>query len=160
MSLQPILESDAIRIKNNLIKASTIDINLLSEAGYHFIHLASGFIAHYDRGGFIAEYGTANNLADDILRYQPDNQWHNFSSSHKDYEYMMQKKEIYNEVCKGIKEFRNSNLFGKDIYKDKRYIITITIAGTGKDPASAFANTSIGRMFNIPEEQLSFIEVK
>lgn len=72
---------------------------------YNFIHIASGFIAHYNIHGFIENYGSTHALAKDILNNKSSNQWNNFHKGEKDYEYMMQKKEIYNRIC----EFANGN---------------------------------------------------
>jgi hypothetical protein len=93
------------------------NIELLDKHGYGFLYLASGFIAHYNLGGFIANYGNTHALAEDILRNQPNNQWGNFSKSDRDYEYMMQKKEIYNQICEFAKGYLADIPEEKDCFK-------------------------------------------
>lgn len=84
-------------IKNG--KAVLKDIDKLTKATYTFLNLSSGFYAHYNLYGFISDYETAENLAKDILQFQDQNQWDNFRPGEKDYEYMMQKKRIYNNIA-------------------------------------------------------------
>ena len=117
MALIPISEIKANLIVNNLIKASTEDLNALTDDAYRFIHIASGFIAHYNKYGFIEEYSIAENLGDDILKYRDDNQHHNFTPGERDYEYMFQKQNIYNRVCEGIRKHRQERLFAEFPYK-------------------------------------------
>jgi hypothetical protein len=82
-------------IKNVL--AACKDIRKLNKRGYNFLYLASGFIAHYNLGGFIAEY-TGRSLSADILSYARQNQWCNFRIGEKDAEYYHQKRDIYNAI--------------------------------------------------------------
>lgn len=105
MALTPLSKEKKNRILRNIGLVFLMqDITLLDKYGYKFIHICSGFIAHYNRTGFIAHYGNSKNLAADILRNQASNQWNNFSPSDKDYEYMMQKKEMYNLICEYAKQ--------------------------------------------------------
>ena len=78
----------------------TGEIENLSKAAYKYLYLCSGFIAHYDVGGFRDYYSDVENLRRDILMNQRMNQWNNFSIGDRDYEYYMQKKKIYNELIK------------------------------------------------------------
>ena len=106
MALTPMTEGEKNRILRNFgLVFKNNDISLLDKYGYGFIYLASGFIAHYGLQGFIHHYGTASELGEDILSNQPSNQSGNFHKGEKNYEYMMQKKEIYNQIC----EFANGN---------------------------------------------------
>ena len=89
-----------LTIKN--IESAVKDIDKLNKRGYHYLNLASGFIAHYDINGFI-EYYKENSLKEDILRHLKDNKWDNFRKGEKDYEYYSQKGEIYAEICERIK---------------------------------------------------------
>lgn len=107
-------------IVTNVIEAATKSIENLNKSGYAFLYIASGFIAHYDRFGFIAHYGNARSLGDDILGNQPNNQWNNFRPGERDYEYMMQKKNIYNRICNGIQLYRET-------HKDDPMPYTITL---------------------------------
>jgi len=102
--LTPMSEKDKeLTIKN--IVAAVEDIDKLNKRGYNFLYLASGFIAHYDLGGFI-DYYRANSLKDNILRNQAGNQYNNFSPEDKDYLYYKSKAEIYSAVCEAIKDLK------------------------------------------------------
>jgi hypothetical protein len=90
-------------IKNVIYVIKNDNINGLTKKSYNFIMLSQGFIAHFNIHGFISFYETADNLKRDILFYQNMNQWNNFRFGEPDYEYMMQRKYIYNAICDGIK---------------------------------------------------------
>ena len=77
----------------------------LTKAAYNFIMLSSGFIAHYNIHGFIAEYSDTSHFAKAILDNQSNNQWNNFRPGERDYDYMMQKKMIYNKICEMAQRF-------------------------------------------------------
>jgi len=100
--IKPYSEQEETRIIQDCIKAAN-DINTLSEKAYRFLYLSSGFIAHYDRFGFMANYREPGSLKADILNFQRDNQWRNFSPRDDNYDYYMQKKRIYNAICDGLK---------------------------------------------------------
>lgn len=87
-------------IVNNVLSACN-DINKLNKRGYNFLYLASGFIAHYNLQGFI-DYYQDNNLINDILNNKKFNQWNNFNSSDKNYDYYMSKKQVYNAICESL----------------------------------------------------------
>ena len=89
-------------IINSVVKACG-NINELNPSAYNFLYLASGFIAHYNLGGFI-DYYARYNLRAYILSCQWENQWENFFPGQENYDYYMQKKEIYNAICDRIKE--------------------------------------------------------
>jgi len=127
-------KDDETFIINTLTNASTIDIDSLTSMAYKFIHLSSGFIAHYSLMSFKDHYQIAGNLGDEILANQKRNQWNNFNPGDNDYEYMMQKKKIYNIVCENIKEYRRT-LSHMDTDK-----WTLTIEGIGKDRLSKLIN--------------------
>ena len=74
------------------------DIDKLTKPAYNFIMLSIGFIAHYDLYGFREEYRDVQYFAEALIRNQSMNQWRNFHPGERDYEYMMQKKEIYNQL--------------------------------------------------------------
>lgn len=76
----------------------TGDIEKLTNSAYKFVMLSSGFIAHYNLHGFRAEYSNVNDLRTAILENQRNNQWNNFRPGERDYDYMMQKKDIYNRI--------------------------------------------------------------
>jgi hypothetical protein len=85
------------------------EISKLSKSAYNFIYLCSGFIAHYDVYGFRGHYADVESLKQDILRNQSMNQWRNFRPGERDYEYMMQKKEIYNMIVEEVEEANERN---------------------------------------------------
>jgi hypothetical protein len=76
------------------------DISKLTKSAYNFLYLSSGFIAHYNRYGFMDYYSgdDCHKFVHDILQNQRYNQWNNFHPGERDYYYMMQKKEIYNKI--------------------------------------------------------------
>ena len=103
MALEPMSETK----KNAIVKSivNTIvkgNIELLTKQAYDFINLASGFIAHYNHSGFKYHYEDTEKFKADILAFKNQNQWANFSAGEQNYEYYMQKKEIYNMICAGI----------------------------------------------------------
>lgn len=75
------------------------DISYLTKNAYRFILLGSGFIAHYNVYGFRDVYRNVGDLAERLLSHQRQNQWANFHPGERDYEYYMQKREIYNILC-------------------------------------------------------------
>lgn len=94
--LEPMSDRRVKLIVNNLVLACC-DIERLSKAGYGYIYLASGFIAHYGLGGFIEHY-TTNSLRDAIFRNASSNEWRNFSPGDQNYDYYHQKGEIYAQI--------------------------------------------------------------
>lgn len=97
-------------IKNVL--AACKDITKLNRRGYQFLYLANGFIAHYNLQGFKSYYTNEglpfdNDLTSDILINKSYNQWNNFSPSDLNYEYYMDKKQVYNAICEGIQNAQN-----------------------------------------------------
>ena len=111
--LTSLTERQKTLIVNNVLAAVT-DINKLNNTGYNFLYLASGFIAHYDRYGFINYYSTES-LRDDIITNAQMNQWNNFRKGDRDYEYMMAKKDVYNHILAGIGE---AEKFERDCWND------------------------------------------
>lgn len=80
------------------------DISYLTKNAYDYIYLASGFIAHYNVHGFRAEYENVYMFAQRILNNRSNNQWSNFRPNEENYEYYMQKRDIYNAIVELIKE--------------------------------------------------------
>ena len=91
-----------IRSLNSVFKHR--DINKLTNRAYKFVMLSSGFIAHYNLHGFRDHYWNVMLLAQTILDNSYANQWHNFHPGDQDYEYYMQRKEIYNKIIELIHE--------------------------------------------------------
>ena len=77
----------------------TDNIDNLSNSAYKYLYQCSGFIAHYDLYGFRAEYANVNDLKRAIARNYGSNQWSNFRPGERDYDYYMEKKDIYNRIC-------------------------------------------------------------
>ena len=98
---------------NNLVKAIK-NIEDLNQHGYGFIYLASGFIAHYNLYGFKDAYYDANALRSAMVNNIHANQWNNFCTRDRDYEYMMQKKRIYNTVLEKVGVDVDAVLKGRD----------------------------------------------
>jgi hypothetical protein len=96
-ALAPLTSRQITLIANNVV-AACADITKLNKRSYDFLYLASGFIAHYNLHGFIDFYKDYS-LKRDILRYQAQNQWGNFTPRDKDYDYYMSKKACYNQIC-------------------------------------------------------------
>lgn len=76
----------------------TGDIEHLTKPAYNFIYLASGFIAHYNLYGFQDEYRNVDDLKRAIIANVVSNQWTNFHPGERDYDYYMQKRDIYNLI--------------------------------------------------------------
>lgn len=88
-------------IVKNVLSACR-DISKLTKAGYNFLYLAQGFIAHYNRAGFMDYYREPGSLERDILANARANQWYNFSATDKDGAYYHQKRDIYNAILSGL----------------------------------------------------------
>ena len=100
MSLTPLTDRQKTLIVTNVVKACK-NIDSLNPTGYKFINLCPGFIAHYDIYGFMASY-TGASLKRDILNFARQNQWSNFRPGDRDYDYMMAKKDVYNQIIAKI----------------------------------------------------------
>jgi hypothetical protein len=100
--LEPFSLEEEQKIIRDCVKAAR-NIDDLTDKAYRFLNLSNGFIAHYDRFGFMDNYREPGSLKQDILDYQNENQWGNFRSGERGYEYYMQKKNIYNAVCDYLK---------------------------------------------------------
>ena len=98
--MQALTERQKTLIVNNVVKAVK-NIDNLNKTGYNFLYLASGFIAHYDMNGFIAEYSDRS-LKHDIVSYAGQNQWKNFRPGERDYDYYMAKADVYNRILAEI----------------------------------------------------------
>jgi enhancing lycopene biosynthesis protein 2 len=100
--MQALTERQKVLIVNNVVKAVN-NIDQLNKTGYNFLHLCSGFIAHYNLGGFISNYSDGS-LRRDILSYAGLNQWRNFRPGERDYDYYMAKKDVYNRIIAEISQ--------------------------------------------------------
>lgn len=99
-TLTPLTSRQMAMIVGNIRKVMTTQNSKnLSKQAYSFLNLSSGFIAHYNVYGFQDYYENVDRLAREILENQPINQWRNFRSGDRDYEYNMAKKTCYNMVC-------------------------------------------------------------
>ena len=94
--MQALTERQKTLIVNNVVK-SVKNIDNLNKTGYNFLYLCSGFIAHYDMYGFIAEYSDRS-LKQDIISYAGQNQWRNFRPGEQNYEYYSAKADVYNRI--------------------------------------------------------------
>jgi hypothetical protein len=100
--LEPFSIEEEQKIIRDCVKAAR-NIDDLTDKAYRFLNLSNGFIAHYNKFGFMDNYHEPGSLKRDILSYQSHNQWGNFRSGERGYEYYMQKKRIYNTVCDCLK---------------------------------------------------------
>ncbi len=100
MALTPYTERQATLIVNNVVRACS-DITKLNGTGYKYINLCPGFIAHYNRYGFI-DYYERNSLREDILRNAEMNRWLNFRPGDENYEYYMAKADIYRRIVEAL----------------------------------------------------------
>ena len=98
--LTPLTERQKTVIVNNVVRACS-DIHKLNRQGYKFVHMASGFIAHYDLHGFIATYEDRS-LRQELKANARMNMWDNFRPGDRDYEYMMAKKDVYQRILAQI----------------------------------------------------------
>ena len=100
MALTPYTDKQKEMIVANIVKAVG-SIRLLNETAYKYINVCSGFIAHYDKNGFIGYY-KENSLKDDILRNTRANEWRNFRPTDENYAYYMSKADIYKSIVEAI----------------------------------------------------------
>jgi len=98
--IAPLTERQQTLIVNNVVKA-TKNIDELNRAGYKFLYLANGFIAHYDIYGFIAHYSDRS-LKEDIISYAGQNEWKNFRPGDENYEYYQTKAKVYRKIIEQI----------------------------------------------------------
>ena len=91
----------AFRIVSGVLKACR-DITLLTLESCRWLQIRAGFIAHYDRKGFIEEYQTCQNLRDNILA----NHIHNTSCSRSkkdvDFPYYLQQCDMYAQIVQSL----------------------------------------------------------
>lgn len=98
--LKPFTDRQKTLIVNNVVSACK-DINKLNKTGYNFLYLASGFIAHYNLHGFRAFYSD-NSLRQEILLNVKQNMWTNFTPRDRDFDYYMDKADIYRRIVEQI----------------------------------------------------------
>jgi len=106
--MKPLTEKQQLTISKNVIAACK-DINKLSAAGYEFLYLCPGFIAHYDRAGFIDYYREPGSLQRDIQDNGRFNQWTNFRIGEKNADYYHSMRDTYNRILCGL-----ADQFAKD----------------------------------------------
>jgi len=99
--LTPLTSAQQAAIVKNVVAACK-DITKLNKAGYNFLYLASGFIAHYNIHGFIEYYEDPGSLRAEILHWQAANQWSNFRIGEQNAAYYHSKRDVYNQICKAL----------------------------------------------------------
>jgi hypothetical protein len=109
--LVPILTETQKKMIVNNVLAACKDITKLRKFAYHYLYLCSGFIAHTSLNGFIDFYERYS-LADDIIRNADANMWRNFRPGERNYEYMMEKAEIYKMILAGLNDVMESKKSG------------------------------------------------
>lgn len=101
--LVPMTDRQQVMIVNNVRKViKEKNIELLSKQAHNYLYLCSGFIAHYNYHGFKDYYQNVDDLKTDLLVNYNANMWNNFHPTDRDYEYMMAKKAVYQNICKGL----------------------------------------------------------
>lgn len=100
MTIEALTEKQKSLIVSNVVKACG-DISKLNGTGYSFLYVASGFIAHYNLGGFKAHYEDYN-LQRDIVENVRMNQWNNFRESDSNYSYYMSRRDVYNRIVRKL----------------------------------------------------------
>ena len=98
--IKPLTPRQKKMIVNNVIRA-TRNIHALSRSGYRFLYLCSGFIAHYDLGGFIAYYAD-HDLRTDILQHVKNNEYRNFKPGDEYFDYYQSKADVYRQIAEAI----------------------------------------------------------
>ena len=98
--MTPLTQRQKQLIAKNVLAACK-DITKLNKTGYDFINIASGFIAHYNLGGFIAYY-SEHSLQADIERNAKNNQWANFRKGESYADYYHAKRDCYNMILGGL----------------------------------------------------------
>jgi len=102
--MKPLTEKQQAAIVKNVIAACK-DITKLNAAGYDFLYLCSGFIAHYNRAGFIDYYSEPGSLQKDIQDNARWNQWTNFRAGEKDADYYHSKRDTYNRIFVRLNDY-------------------------------------------------------
>lgn len=95
--LTPKTDKQADAIVKSLDRCSKKGLEYMSNDLYDALYLASGFIAHYDKAGFIDYYENFEALAREIMR-NTSNISTNYREGEKDYEYYAKKAEIYKKL--------------------------------------------------------------
>ena len=100
--LEPRTPIQMTHIVNSVIRViKTGNIELLTKQAYNYLYLCSGFIAHYNWYGFKDYYSDTTLLKADLLDNYQSNQWRNFHPGDENYEYYMNKAEIYKRIING-----------------------------------------------------------
>lgn len=100
MALTLRTQRQADLIVSNVRKVfETGEINHLSKSAYKFLYLCSGFIAHYNLYGFRDHYQDVASLKRAIAFNYGANQWNNFHPGDSNYDYYMEKRNIYNRLA-------------------------------------------------------------
>jgi hypothetical protein len=99
---EPFSVEEEQKIIRDCVKAAR-NIDGMTDKAYRFLNLSSGFIARYNKFGFMDYYREPGSLKQDILAHQNHNQWGNFHPGEQGYEYYMQKKNIYKTICDCLK---------------------------------------------------------
>lgn len=99
-SIPPLTQRQKSLIVSNVLKACQ-DIEQLNSTGYKYLHLCSGFIAHYNLHGFKAHYREHSLKRDIELNYR-QNQWNNFKAGDEHAEYYHSKRDVYNAILGGL----------------------------------------------------------
>jgi hypothetical protein len=100
--LEPFGIEEEQNIIRDCVKAAE-NIEAMTDRACRFLNLSSGFIARYDKWGFMGYYREPGSLKQDIPANQKNNRRDKFRPGERGYEYYMQKKNICNAVCDCLK---------------------------------------------------------
>jgi hypothetical protein len=103
MALIPCSPEEEQKVIRDCVKAAR-DIKSMTDRAYKYLYLAGGFIAHFNKLGFMEHYEEPGSLKKAIFEYQRENQYNNFGPKDDGYDYYMQKKKIYNTICACLRQ--------------------------------------------------------
>ncbi len=96
--LKTLSKKEENRILRSIALACTDSMEQLNKYAYNWLHIKSGFIAHYNLQGFQGSYYPAQ-LRTAILDNERWNTSCNYRESEADYPYYKQKADMYKRLC-------------------------------------------------------------
>ena len=137
MKLQPLSSEKTNRIVKNVVRACE-DITKLAETSYKWLHICSGFIAHFNLDGFKWEYRAPGSLRLAVLRWKNHNQWEHLIGG-EDSKYYEQKRDMYNRICKALEAMPAFNIKIKTTV-ERVYVVSVIAKDYNLALSKAYAN--------------------
>ena len=137
MILQPMSPSKANHIVKNVVLACE-DITKLTDSSYKWLHICSGFIAHYNLDGFKGEYCAPGSLRLAVLRWKNQNQWENLIGG-EDSTYYEQKRDMYNRICDALEAMPTFNIKIKTTV-ERVYVVNVIAKDYNHAVSKAYTN--------------------